>query len=308
MDYGKTLTNWVSRLAAGDSSAMEHVFSRYFDQLVTLAVQKMHGLNQVARSGEDIALSAIKSLYFGLKNEKIQLCTEDDLWGCLFCITVRKTVAERRREFAQKRGGVEKRIFSGNEALNEDDGGELFDRVVGNEPSPQLAAQMAENADELLSLFEENSTQRQIVSMKLQGMTTPEIANHLNLIPRTVFWHLEKIRNRWEFFKGMEYLTENIFQGMSVKKIAVNLEKEEEIIIKILDRILKFWEEKVPEKECQLLRLIWENPSDFEELLLQKDPAAVKLEGRLGKIADQWMRLSRKLWRSDLEKIWSGKL
>lgn len=306
MDYSQTLTNWVSRLSEGDPNAMEHVFARYFDQLVSLAVRKMHGLNQANRSGEDIALSAIKSLYLGLKDARIQLRTEDDLWGCLFCLTVRKSVAQRRREFARKRS-TGKKMLSGNEMISDDDGCELFDYVAGKEPSPELAAQMAENADELLALFDENSTQHEIVALKLQGLTVAEIAERVGLISRTVFWHLEKIRSRWEFFKGMEYLSENLLQGMSVKKAAAALEKSEELIEKLMNCVLTFWKELSSENECRLLKMTWEQPDDFEALLEKRDPDAAALESRLGKIAGRWQVLSRTEWRNDLGKIWSGK-
>lgn len=305
MNYSLTLTNWVARIGAGDSMAMERVFNRYFDQLVRLAVQKMHGLNQVSRSGEDIALSAIKSLYLGIRKDQIQLDTEEDLWGCLFCITVRKAVAERRWEYAAKRGAG-RRVFSGDQELD-DDGNELFDTIAGNEPSPELASQMAESADELLSLFDEQSTQYQILSMKLQGLSVQEIGEKLNLMPRTVFWHLEKIRERWEFFKGMEFLTENILQGMSIPRVAKAMEKEEEFIRNFLDKILLFWEQKSSKQECDLLRMIWEKPDDFEALLEHRNLEAVKLEKQLGKIGDQWLRLGKTEWKKDLSKFWAGK-
>ena len=305
MDYSLTLTNWVSRLGSGDERAMGYVFSRYFDQLITLAMRKMHGLNQVSRTGEDIALSAIKSLYMGLQDNRIQINTEDDLWGCLFCITVRKATAEKRSEWAKKRGG-NAWTYSGD-ARQDDDDEALFDTIAGEEPSPELALQLAENADELLSLFDEKSTQRQIISMKLQGLTTNQIAENLGLIPRTIFWHLEKIRERWEFWKGLEYLTDNIFDGVTTKRIAKMLEQKEDVVKSLLDRMAELWEAESSREESAGLKLIWNAPGTFGLQLERRDPFFIDLESRKQKIANRWLALGRSAWKNDLFKIWMGK-
>lgn len=303
MKQSVIMSNWISKLGDGNPDAMEIAFKRYFNKLISLASYRMKGIDQAVCSGEDLALSAINSFCVGVQNGRIQLSSEEELWGCLFCITVRKVSAEKRRKFSQKRGGNTAK-FSGD-AMMEEDGDTLFDSIAGTEPSPELAIQMAETTDELLGLFDKNSTQHKIISMKLQGVTVQKIAQELELLPRTIFWHLKTIRINWDFWKGMEYLIENSLEGASITRMTKFLEKSAEQIEQIMDKILVLWEKQSSAKECQILRLLWHDIEAFQSLLDQRDPIAVKVEAQLGKIAKQWLLLARTEWKNDLFRIWT---
>ncbi|MDO4630503.1 MAG: ECF-type sigma factor [Planctomycetia bacterium] len=309
MDYSVTMTNWVKCLGTGEAAATERLFRDYFDRLISLAVHKMHGLNQVSRSGEDIALSAVNSLCMGLRENRIELNTEEDLWGCLFCITMRKVTAERRRAYAEKRGRNQK-ILEGDAVIGNDDDMTIFDMVAGSEPSPELALQMAEEADSLLALFKGRSPQEEIVSLKLQGLSVPEIAERTGLVARTVFWHLGKIREKWEFFKSMEHLINRLFEGSSVARIASQLNRSEGLVLELVDCMFALWGEELqkgkisPTGIIDLLRLKLLEPEKFEEVLQKCDPMAVELEKNAPKLADMWGRHAQQEWRNKLQKIW----
>lgn len=305
MNQSLVMSNWISKLGDGNPAAVEIAFRRYFNDLITLASYRMKGMGQAVRSGEDLALSAMNSLCVGIQDGRIHLDSEEDLWGCLFCITVRKVSAEKRREFSLKRGGKCAK-YSGDAAM-EDDGNSLFDSIAGSEPSPELAAQMAETADELLSLFDKESTQHKIIFLKLQGFTVQEIAQELELLPRTIFWHLDAIRKNWDFWKGMEYLIENALEGASVAHMAKYLEKTPEQIQILLDKILEMWQKNTPADEYEIVKFIVQDFARFEELLNQHNPAAMKVDAQIGKITAQWLSFARSQWKNELFKIWTGK-
>ncbi|MBQ8362877.1 MAG: hypothetical protein IJX36_02980, partial [Thermoguttaceae bacterium] len=65
------VSNWIARLSDGDESAYDAMFSRYFERLVRLAARKMNGMDQVAYSCEDVALSAARSFCVAVRNKKL---------------------------------------------------------------------------------------------------------------------------------------------------------------------------------------------------------------------------------------------
>ncbi|MDO4573938.1 MAG: ECF-type sigma factor [Planctomycetia bacterium] len=306
MQQSVLMSRWISKLGDGNPDAMELVFRRYFEKLISLASYRMKGINRAECSGEDVALSAINSFYNTLQRGNIQLNTEDDLWGCLFCIMIRKISAQRRREFAQRRGGGKVAKISGDTAF-EEEGEAIFASIAGSEPSPELAGQLTETTDELLNLFDKDSTQYKIISMKLQGFSVAEIAEELNLLPRTIFWHLDTIRKNWDYWNGIEYLIENSLEGASFAHMATFLEKTPEILDEILEKILFLWKKEASEEKCQSLRLLWHNREAFQSLLNQQDSAALELESQRGKIFKRWLSLARSEWKNELLKIWTRK-
>ena len=308
MRYEEQITNWIHKLTNGDERAVEVVFAKYFDRLIRLAASKMKGMNAVPRDGEDIAISAIKSLCNGLNENRLELTSEDDLWACLFKITTRKVCAERRRAYAKKRG-ENQWLVSGDSSSAEDEDA-LFNAVAGKEPSPELALQMAEAADDLLGLFEKGSIQQQIIQLKLQGLGNQEIAEQTGLVIRTVFWHLKNIQLKWTFYKSMEYLVENKVSGMSNEQLAHALGCKEEVIPELLDRILQCWAKELNitdiqgQNDIKLLSWRFLDPQRYCELFERSPEPIQDLETRLPHIADRWLHQIKRSWKDPLLKIW----
>ena len=72
----------------------------------------------------------------------------------------------------------------------------LIEEFVGNEPTPEFAAQVAEEYERLLNFLDDD--QRAIAVAKLEGLTNPEIAARLDRSLRTVERKLQLIRGIWE--------------------------------------------------------------------------------------------------------------
>ncbi len=75
-------------------------------------------------------------------------------------------------------------------------GNDFLAQVVGNEPSPEFAALVA---DELRRLFEalSDDSLRHVVRLRLEGYANEEIAAALDCGLRTVERKLALIRKRW---------------------------------------------------------------------------------------------------------------
>jgi RNA polymerase sigma factor (sigma-70 family) len=188
---------WIQRLKQGDSRAAQAIWESYFDELVALARQKLAAIPRRAADEEDVALSALQSFYRGVTAHRFpKLDDRFDLWKVLVTITARKVVAQRRRHFSQKRGAGEVRgesVFS--VGLSDSDEGGGIDQVLGREPTPALALELAEQCGDLLGCLDERL--RPIALLKMEGFTNQEIAERLEVTLRTVERRLEQIRRLW---------------------------------------------------------------------------------------------------------------
>src|SRR5262249_25697925 len=108
----------------------------------------------------------------------------------------RKAGHLQRDERRQKRGGGAVRdeaALRGAETTNEQRG---FDELVGKEPTPEFAVQVAEEVCRLLECLSENEL-RSIALWKLEGYTDVEIASRLGCVRLTVQGKLRLIRDIW---------------------------------------------------------------------------------------------------------------
>ena len=61
MSSDGSVTGWLGRLRAGDPSAAQQLWQRYFQRLVGLARQKLRDVPRRVADEEDVALSAFDS-------------------------------------------------------------------------------------------------------------------------------------------------------------------------------------------------------------------------------------------------------
>jgi DNA-directed RNA polymerase specialized sigma24 family protein len=71
-----------------------------------------------------------------------------------------------------------------------------IDQLLGTEPTPAFAAQVAEECQRLLESLRDADL-RTIAVWKMEGYTIEEIAAMLGRAPRTVERKLDLIRRRW---------------------------------------------------------------------------------------------------------------
>ena len=189
------VSQWLLHLADGNSDAAQHIWNDYFGKLVQLARRKLGGIPSRDSDEEDVALSAMNSFYQGMAAHQFDnIHNRDDLWKLLVTITVRKAAARRRSYFAQKRGGGKVRGESVFGFREDDDG---ISCILGTEPTPELAASVADNCQQLLDQLQDD-TLRQVALWRLEGYGISEIAEKLGCVRRTVERKLERIREIWD--------------------------------------------------------------------------------------------------------------
>src|SRR5262249_28287645 len=146
---------------------------------------------------EDVALSAFASFCRGAEAGRFpQLSDRDDLWRLLVTVTERKALNLVRDQNRLKRGGG---AVQGESALHQRDGSTPrgMDTVAGREPTPEFAAQVAEQCRRLLDLLDDNEL-RSIAIWKMECETVPQIADRLGCAVTTVERRLRLIRRIWD--------------------------------------------------------------------------------------------------------------
>ncbi|NUQ62216.1 MAG: RNA polymerase subunit sigma-70 [Pirellulales bacterium] len=191
------VTQWLGGLAQGDDLAVQEIWQRYCDRLVRLARKKLGDSSRRVADEEDVALSAFHSFCRGAAAGRFpQLDDRHDLWKLLVTITARKASAQLRRSHRQKRGGGTVR---GESVFVRDDSSERgpgIDQVLGQEPTPELAALVSEQCEQLMNRLHDESLRR-VALFKLEGFSNEEIAEKLDCAPRTVERKLARIREAW---------------------------------------------------------------------------------------------------------------
>lgn len=191
-----SVSHWLEQLKSGDGEAAQNLWERYFYSLVELARGKLRPRDRRAADQEDVALSAFDSFFEGAARGRFpQLSDRNDLWRLLVVITARKAYDLIEREQAKKRGGGQK-IVGEAELAGPNASWQALDQVVGAEPTPEFAAQVAEECQRLLSALDDE-TLKAVALDKMEGYTNEEIADRLGCVPRTIERKLRVIRSLW---------------------------------------------------------------------------------------------------------------
>ncbi len=187
---GNSVTQWISALKLGDQSAAQGLWEAYFRRLVGLAHARLRDAPRRIADEEDVALSAFQSFWRGAQAGRFpRLDDRNDLWQILVLITVRKAIDLRNYEGRPSRGRG--RVQSLTEMTHEG-----LEAIGGNEPTPEAAAQLAEEYQRLMEQLGDPTLQS-VATWKLEGYTDEEIASRLNCVTRTVERKLARIRRIW---------------------------------------------------------------------------------------------------------------
>src|SRR5262249_43680373 len=186
MSSSSSVTAWIGRVKTGDRDAAQKLWERYFERLVRLARANLSaGRHKHGDYEADVAVSAMDSFLRAAHQGRFpKLHSRDNLWALLVTITVRKAwkVARRQR----------RNLEVGESALgaknHDSQDHQVWEQVLSREPTPEFAAEMAEQCRKLLDLLAEKEDQKlkSVALWKMEGYTNAEIATKLRCVEGTV--------------------------------------------------------------------------------------------------------------------------
>ena len=192
-----SVTHWIDLLQSGDHAAVQPLWERYFGQLVLRARAALRGKANLGADEEDVTLSAFDSFCRSTQQGRFpNLAARDDLWRLLMVITARKASRLLRDAARHKRGGGQVKTEADLPDPEQGTEEEALAQVVGREPTPEFAAQVAEECQRLFDKLPDPGL-RAIALWHMEGYTVNEIATRLGCSPRTVARKLIVIRDRW---------------------------------------------------------------------------------------------------------------
>lgn len=162
----------------------------YFQRLLLVAQQNLHHLPTAAADEEDVALSAMHSLFRAAENGRLNAVqNRNELWKLLLTITLRKVNRHTERAMALKRGGPITASDGMQHRLTQD--------VLNGIPDSRFLSDLMLESRELIELLPDDVL-REIVMARLEGYTVEEIAQKRGVAVSTIERKLARIRSLWE--------------------------------------------------------------------------------------------------------------
>ena len=185
-----SVSRCIVMLKAGDQAAAQRLWEAYAHRLIDLARTRLRGLPRRPPTKKTSRLSAFDSFCRRAgRGQFPRLDDRDDLWQLLVVLTVRKVV-----DLAQYEGRKSRK--AGKVLSLADLAEHGFEGVADPEPTPELAAQVADECRRLLDVLDDD-TLRSVAIWKLEGYTNHEIAGKLQCVDQTVERKLRTIRSIW---------------------------------------------------------------------------------------------------------------
>ncbi len=182
------LDQLLAKLASGDQDAATKLFERYVERLVGLARGRLQAGLRAKVDAEDVVQSVFKSFFRAQGKGQFAFDDWSGLWGLLVTMTVRKC-GRRAAEFYAARRDVRR---EGHRRNADEDQGDF--EVADPEPTGAEAALLTELVEQLMS--ELDARDQQVLTLRLQGYTVPEISQQIGRTERTVQRILERIKDR----------------------------------------------------------------------------------------------------------------
>ena len=189
-------THWIKQLKEGDPESFQEIWNAFFPRLVVHAGNRLREMRKREFDEEDIAISALKSMFRAVEANRIPILeNSQDLFKILFTIANRKISTQGKRTFAKKRGPD---LVRGDSVfgLTNGDGTRGLNDFGDDAESHEIVVAFQDEFEFRLQQIDDAIT-RQIVLLKLEGLTNQEIAEQIGRSERTVKRKLDLLEKKW---------------------------------------------------------------------------------------------------------------
>jgi RNA polymerase sigma factor (sigma-70 family) len=178
----------ITRLRAGDNDAANEIVNRFGDRLISVARGRLDRLILRKLDPEDVVQSVCRSAIARLSDGRLTANDWNSLWKLLVCITVNKC-SSQAEFFRAARRDVYREV---DVAAQADDSGCEF-QPAADEPTPVEATLLIEAVQQLLESFRDPK-HREIIQLRLQHYSPPEIALEVGVSERTIHRVLDRVK------------------------------------------------------------------------------------------------------------------
>lgn len=193
-----SVSHWIAALRQNDPQAATQLWNRYAQQVMQLARSRLPRSAFSLEDEEDTAVAVFELLYRGVANQQFpELNDRSDLWGLLIRLTETRAIDQLRKQQRQKRGGGQARSPLRSSESADGRNGVPTDALHDHQPTPEVAAAMADECRFLLECLDD-ALLRTIAVMRLNGHDVDAIAGELNRPLRTIERKLQLIRKIWK--------------------------------------------------------------------------------------------------------------
>ena len=175
----------VEQCRTGDEGAAAELFNRYVSRLMGVARKRLGERMNSRLDPEDVVQSVFRTFFTRLKKDQFEFEGNDDLSKLLVRITLHKTL----RQIAYHRAA--RRDPSQEMPQGELSRHDIF-QVMTKAPTPETVVTFVDQLDHFLARLDPD--EQQILTLRLQGHSSEEIAKELNTYDRKVRRVLERVR------------------------------------------------------------------------------------------------------------------
>lgn len=176
----------LDEVRSGDQSAAAEITRQYTAALVGLARRQIGPRLGQRVDPEDIVQSTYRSLFVRLREGEYELGSGEDLWRLLAAMTLNKVRRQARFHAARRR---DMRLEAASGEL-------VAEHVDGGQPGPEEAAELVDELQALVAHVRPRD--RAIVELRLQGLSTAQIAAQTQRAERSVRRVLQQVREQLE--------------------------------------------------------------------------------------------------------------
>ncbi len=179
----------LARVREGDAAATTQLVERYEARVRLTARVLLGPALRPHLDSVDIAQSVHRTLLFGLKHDKFDLNSSDQLLALLLTVVRRKVAHQWRKAQRQRRLSSAPNIVESSESPVS-----LLASMVSPQIDPAGSAAINDSITQLLQGLD--GTDRQAIELRLAGYSTVEVAAELGLDARVLRARLSRLRQR----------------------------------------------------------------------------------------------------------------
>jgi RNA polymerase sigma factor (sigma-70 family) len=189
MRDGPAFRRLILDLRAGREAAAAEVLEEYSGRLRAVAQRRISAQLGRRIDADDVLQSVFRSLFVRLRRSEFELDGGEDLWKLLVTVTLNKVRSQAAFHSAGRRAlAREQRLHAEGPAIEE------TAAAPGLDPAEAVA--LADELETFLSSLPDWA--RPLVELRLQGLTSREIASQTGRAERSVRRFLERVRRRLE--------------------------------------------------------------------------------------------------------------